>query len=161
MPVPALHSISLPGNMLERGFWLYVWRVQTATQTHLYVGRTGDESSPHAAAPYDRFGQHLGRNKNANALRRNLLKQGIDLPHVHAYDYYFYGPIFDEVNDIEAHKPLRDVVAALEKKLADALTQAGYDVLNKVHCRRILDNDRWKEVRAAFSTHFPDLLEVN
>ena len=54
-----LHSLTLPGVMLGRGFWLYVWRIRVNSETLLYVGRTGDESSPHASAPYDRFGlQH-------------------------------------------------------------------------------------------------------
>lgn len=120
---PALHSLSLPGVMLERGFWLYVWDIRVRNRRLLYVGRTGDESSAHASAPYDRFGQHLGRNKNANALRRNLMAQGIDLPHVDHHDFHFYGPIFPEAADITAHRPLRDITAALEKALADGLAQ--------------------------------------
>lgn len=126
----------------------------------LYVGRTGDESSPHASAPYDRFGQHLGRNKNANALRRNLEKHGLKLDLIDSYDFVFYGPLFSEVKDFEAHKHLRDVVAALEKQLADRLTLAGYDVLNKVNCRRPLDLDLWEKVREAFAKDFPELLSV-
>lgn len=153
----ALHSLSLPGMMLERGFWLYVWRIHISGQTLLYVGRTGDESSPHASAPYDRFGQHLGHNKNANALRRNLEKHGLRLDQIETYDFVFYGPIFEEVDDFETHKPLRDIVAALEKELADTLTQAGYNVLNKVNCRRPLDPQEWGKVRAHFATEFPKL----
>lgn len=158
MTAPALHSISLPGLMLERGFWLYVWRIHTGRDTLLYVGRTGDESSPHASAPYDRFGQHLGRNKNANALRRNLEKHGLTLDQIDSYDFVFYGPLFPEVDDFEAHKPLRDAVAALEKKLADSLALAGHTVLNKVNCHRPLDLDLWKKVRDAFAKDFPELL---
>jgi hypothetical protein len=157
MAEPALHSISLPGLMLERGFWLYVWRIHTGTQTLLYVGRTGDESSAKASAPYDRFGQHLGRNKNANALRRNLEKRDISLSEVETYDFVHYGPIFGEVDDFKTHKPLRDIVAALEKKLADELVAAGYDVLNTVHCRRPLDPRYWESVRSVFLTEFPNL----
>ncbi len=154
---PALHSVSLSGMMLQRGFWLYVWRIHTEGKVLLYVGRTGDESSPHASAPYDRFGQHLGRNKNANALKRNLEACGITLGDVDTYDFVHYGPIFDEADDFEAHKPLRDIVAALEKQLADALSAAGYDVLNKVHCRRPLDPQHWNLVQSAFATEFPHL----
>jgi len=153
----ALHSLSLPGIMLERGFWLYVWRIHTGSETLLYVGRTGDESSPHASAPYDRFGQHLGRNKNANALKRNLEARGLRLDHIEAYDFVFYGPVFAEAADFEAHKPLRDTIAALEKKLADSLTAAGYQVLNKVHCRRPLDPEQWDKAKEAFVEEFPEL----
>lgn len=157
MTAAALHSVSLPGIMLERGFWLYVWRIHTGDETLLYVGRTGDESSRYASAPYDRFGQHLGRNRNANALKRNLEARGLRPDHIEAYDFVFYGPVFAEAVNIETHKPLRDTVAALEKKLADSLTAAGYRVLNRVHCRRSLDADQWRKAHAAFLEEFPEL----
>jgi len=152
-----VHSLTLPGVMLRRGFWLYVWRIRAKGKTLHYVGRTGDESSPRASAPYDRFGQHLGRNKNANALRRNLEAYGISLDQVDDYDFLFYGPIHDEATDLVTHKPLRDAVAALEKALADALGKAGYVVLNKIHCGRPLDPAEWNKVKDAFSAEFPGL----
>lgn len=158
MSVP-LHTMSLPGGMLERGFWLYVWDIKVGDERFLYVGRTGDESSPHASAPYDRFGQHLGRNKNANALRRNLLAKGIDLPQIDHYDFHFAGPVFPEAADMDAHRPLRDIVAALEKKLADSLTEVGNRVLDQVSCRRPLHQEYWLEIRDAFQTVFPELKE--
>ncbi len=75
--MPALHFFTLPAAMLERGFWLYVWRVRVDQKQLLYVGRTGDNSSPFATAPYTRMGQHLGKQKNQNALRRHLEVKGI------------------------------------------------------------------------------------
>ena len=72
----SLHRLTLPGPMLQRGFWLYVWRVQTPMGERLYVGRTGDSSSPHATAPYTRMGQHLGFSKAQNSLRRLLSEAG-------------------------------------------------------------------------------------
>jgi hypothetical protein len=36
----SMHCLTLPGPMLQRGFWLYVWRVQTPKGERLYVGRT-------------------------------------------------------------------------------------------------------------------------
>jgi len=157
-PALNIHSLTLPGEMLRRGFWLYVWRIRVKGETLLYVGRTGDESSPHASAPYDRFGQHLGRNRNANALRRNLEARGLTLDQIDAYDFVFYGPVHDEAADLAAHIPLRDAIAALEKALADELTIAGYTVLNKVHCRRPLDPAEWDKVRNAFGAEFPKLV---
>ena len=44
------HTLTLPGAMIERGFWLYVWRIKSPVGKLLYVGRTGDNSSPNAAA---------------------------------------------------------------------------------------------------------------
>lgn len=39
----ARHHLSLPGAMLARAFWLYVWEVtDQAGKEWLYVGRTGD-----------------------------------------------------------------------------------------------------------------------
>lgn len=157
MTAPALHTISLPGVMLQRGFWLYVWRIQVRGEVLLYIGRTGDESSPKASAPYDRFGQHLGRNKMQNARRRNLAARGVDLPQVDHYEFIFYGPVHPEAADMAAHIPLRDALAAAEKKLADSLGAVGYTVLNRVHCRRPIDPALWDEVCAGFAPAFPEL----
>jgi hypothetical protein len=56
-----LQQLSIPGALLERGFWLYVWEVLTEDgNTVLYVGRTGDSSSAHAQSPFNRLSQHLG-----------------------------------------------------------------------------------------------------
>ena len=45
--------------MLERGFWLYVWRIASPIGEVLYVGRTGDSSSLNASPPFMRMAQHL------------------------------------------------------------------------------------------------------
>lgn len=62
-----------------------------------------------------------------------------------------------EAADMAAHIPLRDAVAATEKKLADSLSAAGYTVLNRVHCRRALDPVMWDQVRCGFVEAFPEL----
>ena len=56
---PSIHELTFPGPMTKRGFWLYVWRIQSPEGELLYVGRTGDSSSAHAASPIERMGQHL------------------------------------------------------------------------------------------------------
>ena len=166
MADPSVHTLTLPGPMLERGFWLYVWCVETPSGELLYVGRTGDNSSPHAAAPYTRMGQHLGNSQSQNALRAHLEKRGIDPISCINFQIVSYGPIFPEVEReggtsrkelMELHIPLRNIVGALEKALADSLTDAGYDVLNAVKWKHPLDEERWKPVRTAFSEHFPKL----
>ena len=53
------HTLTLPAAMLERGFWLYVWKVETPAGEYLYVGRTGDNSTPYATPPYQRMGPFL------------------------------------------------------------------------------------------------------
>jgi len=71
-----------------------------------------------------------------------------------------YGPRFLEASTMSDHKPPRDKVAALEKKLADTLQGAGYDVLNKVDCNQPLDGGLWSEVREAFAAHFCKLVNA-
>lgn len=51
-------------------------------------------------------------------------------------------------------------MAALEKKLADSLSFAGYEVLNQVHCRRPLDLQEWEKARSYFATEFPELINI-
>ncbi len=162
----SLHRLTLPGQMLQRGFWLYVWRVQTPKGERLYVGRTGDSSSPHATAPYTRMGQHLGFSKAANSLRRLLAEAGVEPESCRQFDLISYGPIFSEIgmtkdqlraDQMLLHTPVRDQMAALEKKLRDALAAAGYSVLNVVHSKKQCDAAQWEAVRNVFTEHFPSL----
>ena len=151
------HTLKLPGAMIERGFWLYVWRIASPLGELLYVGRTGDSSSANAAAPFTRMGQHLGTNERQNMVRRHLEERGAPPEKCAAFDLIAHGPIFPEAGDWETHRGRRDVVAALEKALAEGLAGAGYDVLNTVRDRHVLDEVLWAEVREAFAAHFPQL----
>lgn len=153
------HTLSMPGAMLQRGFWLYVWRVDTPDGERLYVGRTGDSSSPNAAPPYARMGQHLGHVKASNALRAHLVRAGVEPESCRAFDLIAHGPLYAEQDDMDSHRVPRDIVAALEKQLACTLASAGYKVLNTVHCRQPLDKEIWSMVKAAFIEHFPDIRE--
>jgi hypothetical protein len=152
------HKLTMPGAMLERGFWLYVWSVTTPEGDNmLYVGRTGDSSSHKAAPPYSRMGQHLGNVKASNALRAHLVKVGIKPEACAEYQLISHGPIFAECCDMETHRAPRDVVAALEKRLADTLRDAGYRVLNTVNCKKPVDEKLWTRVRDSFVEHFPKI----
>lgn len=162
----SLHRLTLPGPMLQRGFWLYVWRVQTPKGERLYVGRTGDSSSPHATAPYTRMGQHLGFSKAQNSLRRLLTEAGVEPESCKQFELISYGPIFPEIGMIKdqlradqmlLHTPVRDRMAALEKKLRDALVEADHPVLNVVHSKKQYDAAHWEAVRIAFAEHFPSI----
>ena len=162
---PATHILTLPGPMLRRGFWLYVWRVETPMGELLYVGRTGDNSSPHATAPYTRMGQHLGSIANQNALRKYLEKLGVPIE-LCTFHLVSHGPLYNEVLKSDgatrealmaAHKPLRDIVGAMEKALAEDLSAAGYAVLNPVHCKWPLDLALYAPVRSAFAECFAGL----
>ena len=156
MPTPT-HTLTLPGAMIQRGFWLYVWRIASPDGELLYVGRTGDSSSSNAAAPFSRMGQHLGSNERQNMVRRHLERRGVAPEACTSFELIAHGPIFEEAQDWETHKERRDVVAALEKALADGLRLSGYEVLNEVKDRHDLDARLWSVVREAFAAHFPDL----
>ncbi|SRR5258706_281391 len=153
----ATHALTLPAAMLERGFWLYVWRVEAPDGEYLYVGRTGDNSSPRATPPYQRMGQHLGHQKNQNALRKHLASKGIEPESCTTFQLIAHGPLYPQAPDMATHKRPRDIVAAMEKALADELKAVGYDVLNTVNCRKPLDEALFANVRSAFETHFPAL----
>ena len=152
-----MQVVSLDGKVLERGFWLYVWEVATPDgQKLLYVGRTGDSSSPNAQSPFTRMGQHLGFLENSSMLRNHLQNRDLDPQHC-MFREVAYGPILDEAADMDSHKQRRDIIAAMEKQLADDLAAAGYQVMNTVACRKPLDQSVYAEVRAAFALEFSQL----
>jgi hypothetical protein len=66
-----------------------------------------------------------------------------------------------EAATLDEHRELRDVIAALEKALAEAMTAAGYTVINIVGCRMPLKEKLFEDVRAAFAAHFPKIVDVD
>lgn len=113
---------SFTGRILNRGFWLYVWRIAAPRETVLYVGRTGDSSSANAASPFSRLSAHLQSKETAkgNAMHRHLVAAGID-PAGAQFQMVAMGPLFAEQSTFEDHKPFRDRMAAMEKQLAQEL----------------------------------------
>ena len=110
------HKLEFPGAMNRRGFWLYVWRIESPAEGELlYVGRTGDSASPNASSPIARMGQHLGFNKKENMLRRHLSTHGINPEQCTNFEMIAYGPVFPEQKEWYDHKKLRNKIAALEK----------------------------------------------
>lgn len=125
-----LHQLTFDGGILERGFWLYVWRIQHQQEKVLYVGRTGDSSSRYASSPFSRLGQHLDirPTATANTLLRNLQAAGFT-PEKCNFEMLAVGPLFPEQPDITSHRQHRDIVAPLEAKLAAHLRAQGHTVL--------------------------------
>jgi len=155
---PTTQAFAFRGQLLRRGFWLYVWEIQLPDGAAIYyVGRTGDSSSVNAQSPFNRMGQHLGFNIKSNVLRRRLESSGI-VPEACEFRLVAHGPILDEADSQDDHRRRRDVVAAQEKALAEAMAAAGYNVTNRVDCRMALDRVLFVAVRAAFGSHFPKLL---
>ena len=142
----------------ERGFWIYVLEVTTPDgEKLLYVGRTGDSSSANAQSPFNRMGQHVGFLKNSSMLRNHLAERGV-APEQCSMRVVAHGPILEEADDMAAHREKRDVIAAIEKRLADDLHDAKYVVMNKVNCRKPLNEELYAEVHAAFAEKLTGLL---
>ncbi len=149
--------IDFSGDLLLRGFWLYAWEVRSPDeQVRYYVGRTGDSSSIKAQSPFNRMGQHLGFNKSTQQLRRHLENARVK-PEACSFRLVAHGPILEEALTRELHRERRDIVAALEKALAEAMRDSGYTVMNKVNSRMPQQTALFGDVRAAFAEHFPKL----
>ncbi|MFN8160882.1 MAG: hypothetical protein U0R52_07555 [Solirubrobacterales bacterium] len=155
--MPNTHTVALDGGTLQRGFWLYTWEVTPPDgEKLLYVGRTGDSSSPNAQSPFNRMGKHLGNLETSSMLRNHLDKRGV-LPEQCKFRLVAHGPILEEADGMEAHKERRDLIGALEKKLAEDLAAAGYEVMNTVNCLKPLDEEMYAPVHAAFAQEFRGL----
>lgn len=153
------HELRFDGGLLRRGFWLYVWEVTPPGATPLYyVGRTGDSSSLNAQSPFNRMGQHLGFAPNSSMLRRHLANRNVE-PEECQFRLVAVGPLEAESTAVERaeHDARRDVIAAMEKALAEALVDAGCMVMNTVVSRKVLDESRFTEVLAAFEAALPAL----
>ena len=102
--------------------------------------------------------QHLSFNNKGNVFRRRLTGQASDLSlEACSFRMVAHGPILQEAGSLELHRKHRDEMAALEKALAAAMSEAGYPVMNAVHCLKSLDADRFAGVRSAFAAYFPGL----
>lgn len=151
-----LYSMKFDGSVLQRGFWLYIWRVTSPGRDAVYVGRTGDSSSPNAASPFQRIGQHLDIRAKAkgNALGRRLAEAGID-PTKCQFAMKAVGPLFPEEPDMEGHKAPRDQTAALEKALAQWIADRGYEVLGIHHSKTEPDVARLEQIIELLGAEFP------
>lgn len=124
------HYISFSGKVLERGFWLYVWRITHGQGVFYYVGRTGDSSSKYAASPFSRLGQHLDVRESASA---NMLMRKLRIEKVNPLECDFemisFGPLFPEQDNLLEHRKFRDIISPLETELASYLKSKNYKVL--------------------------------
>ncbi len=148
--------MSFDGALLNRGFWLYVWDIASSRGRYLYVGRTGDSSSANAASPFQRIGQHLDSRLNAkgNTLAKQLRRAGVT-PSDGKFKMMAIGPIFPEQRDFDAHKPIRDIMSALESALADTLRERGYNVIGS-HGRRVApDPELYTQVMVHIDHKYP------
>lgn len=150
------YSMRFDGHLLNRGFWLYVWEIKGPLSHHVYVGRTGDSSSAHASSQFKRIGQHLdpGPNAKGNALGKQLTRAGVKYEEC-SFEMLAIGPIWPEQDDFDAHKPIRDRMAALERDVADELRRRGYDVLGTHPRAGTPDQVILQRIRTLLDPKFP------
>lgn len=143
------------GSLLRKGFWIYVWEIRSAVGVHLYVGRTGDSSSPHAQSPFNRISHHLNikENAKANSLYRQL-KDKADCLNC-SFEMVAIGPVFNEQDDWDRHKVVRDKMAALEGAIANELKNRGYSVLGNHPPAKNVDETLCDRVWEAIGSKFP------
>ena len=149
------HELKFSGALIERGFWLYVWRVSHKNECVLYVGRTGDSSSRYAASPFNRLGQHLDvrPNATANTLLRNISAKGFD-PLFCEYDLISIGPLYPEQDNLEEHRKYRDLIAPLETALAQYLKDKGHEVVGTHPKPKAKDDAMFKKVLSMIEGKF-------
>ena len=173
----SVRTLEFPGHMTRHGFSLYMWEIEYPIAGKLlYVGRTGDNSSPNASSPIRRMGQHFHPVNPGNTLYRWLTeKYSAQLESCTFFRLSSYGPICEEIVPdstepgdpvekrrvlMDRHKGPRDMVAGLEKALADTLRKAGYEVMNDVRGRVDTTSHRWHQMLEAFACPFPGLNDV-
>jgi hypothetical protein len=142
-----LHQLTFHGGILERGFWLYVWRIKHNEELALYVGRTGDSSSRYASSPFSRVGQHLDIRPTAksNTLLRNIRTAGFS-PEACSFEMLAVGPLFSEQTDITSHREHRDILAPLEAQLAEHLRKQGHKILGSHPKAKPFDQELFRQV---------------
>ena len=145
------------GGMLQRGFWIYIWRITNISGEWLYVGRTGDSSSSNAGSPFTRIGQHLNFRPNAkgNSMLKQLKKANVDIISS-KFEMIAVGPIFDEQKDFDSHKPIRDIISAIEKAIALILCHRNYKVLGIHQSTSALDSSILNLVIEKIDKYFPN-----
>jgi len=149
-------EFSLPPQLLQRGFWIYAWKIVGPRDEHLcYVGMTGDVTRV-AQSPFGRATSTLGDNKNANTLRKTLEAKGIDPKRCKALTLAAYGPLYD-ADDSKHFMEHWHKVRSLERALFDALKDDGFEPINRRRPdgRPDYDPKMLDSIRAAFATHFP------
>jgi hypothetical protein len=156
------YMMKFDGHLLNRGFWLYVWEIKGPNSHHVYVGRTGDSSSAHASSPFKRIGQHLdpGPNAKGNALIKQLIRAGVNYSAC-SFEMVAIRPIWPEQDDFDAHKPIRDQMAAFERAVADDLKNRGYNVLGAHPRPGNVNEATLQEIRQLLDPKFPDKDRTN
>jgi hypothetical protein len=149
------HHLKFSGALIERGFWLYIWRVTHENEHILYVGRTGDSSSKYAASPFNRLGQHLDirPNATANTLLKNIKAEGYN-PVECEFELTSIGPLFPEQETLVEHRKYRDIIAPLEVALAEYLKGKGHKVIGTHPKPRPKNDELFNRIKSMIEGQF-------
>lgn len=98
--------------------------------------------------------------------------KGINPESCKEFQLVAHGPIFPEIEKptpydredaalraqlMEKHLPLRNVLGAMEMRLAQDLKTAKYNVLNEVKWKHQVSDGQWVPIRNIFAVDFPKL----
>jgi hypothetical protein len=136
------HEARFHGALLERGFWIYICVIEHLGEKIIYVGRTGDSSSLNAGSPFLRLTGHLDRKYTAKSatMLKQLTKHGFDVEKC-SFELFAFGPFYPEQKERESHRTYRDVLAALERDVADELRKRGYTVVGSHNSKTQSDSE--------------------
>jgi hypothetical protein len=151
-----VHVMSFDGELLARGFWVYVCKVTHPNGVCLYVGQTGDAAYAKAQSPFNRVGGHLDLRERAkaNTLTKQLNVRGID-PLSCSFELVAVGPIHPEQPCKKDHRACWGDVVAAERELARFLQQRGYDVVGESYYKAGGDRVIVNQLLDAFEKRFP------
>lgn len=151
-----VYGFEFDGSLLRRGFWLYVWIIQPPDGKPLiYVGRTGDTSSPNAQSPFRRVGQHVDPNpkSKSNALTKRLRELKIEPDSCH-FAFTAIGPIFQERKTMERHVRFRNRTAALERRVSEWFKGKGFHLIGSHPKLGKVDEELWGEIEDHLQKRF-------
>ena len=143
------YTMAFDGELLKRGFWLYVWEILFNGEKYIFIGRTGNSSSANAASPFNRVSQHFDFRETAkgNTLARRLRENNID-PDASNFRMIALGPIFQEQKSVDTHKQYRDQMATLEYEIASYLKWQGFEVIGKYQKGSSIDQTLLNELKS-------------
>jgi hypothetical protein len=143
------YTMAFDGELLKRGFWLYVWKILFNREKYIYLGRTGNSPSASAASPFNRVSQHLDLRETAkgDTLARRLREVDID-PYASNFCMIALGPFFQEQKSEDTHKEYRDQMATLEYEIASYLKWQGFEVLGQYQKGSAIDQTLLNELKS-------------
>lgn len=151
------HTIEITSDILQRGYWLFVWESVTPEGKRLYyVGRTGETSEASAQSPFFRIGGHLNDKPYNGPLQKHLKKAGTPADQC-SFRLITYGPVYSEPENPKTHESRREQMSAMEKALARALKRSDLEVINSVNSKVPLDEKIFAPILKSFAKEIKGL----